>query len=203
MFWFVRFAILLYSGENWIFFTTPLLCVLLQSFENIRCSHYFSVNFQGGACCMKSSRVSSFFCSYARSILYAKHLYPNPIPLLYNPFTIVLHKRRSAYLFGAAQTPCFAAIGSPPLVYRLRYPAPSIITLDVYRLHTLPGVSSSISTNLGCLCGVVLWWFLLEIQVKQRWAQLVLHGWVTMAEVRRTVGCINAAKKTLSNGTWC
>ena len=32
--------------------------------------------------------------------------------------------------------------------------------------------------NLGWLCGVVLWWFLREIEVKQRWARLVL-GWVT------------------------
>ena len=37
---------------------------------------------------------------------YTPNIYtPTPIPLLYNPFTIVLHKRRSAYLFRAAHTP--------------------------------------------------------------------------------------------------
>ena len=29
------------------------------------------------------------------------------------------------------------------------------------------------------------------------------HGRVTMTEVRRTVGCLNAAQKPLSNDTWC
>ena len=51
------------------------------------------------------SRVPLLLLSYACSILYPKHLYHNPIPLLYNPFTIVLHKRLSAYLFRAAHTP--------------------------------------------------------------------------------------------------
>ena len=37
------------------------------------------------------------------------------------------------------------------------------------------------------LYGVVLLWFLREIKDKQRWARLV-HGWVTIAEIRRTVG---------------
>ena len=43
--------------------------------------------------------------SYARSILYAEHLYPIPIPLRYNPFTIVLYNRLNAYPFRAAHTP--------------------------------------------------------------------------------------------------
>ena len=47
----------------------------------------------------------------------------------------------------------------------------------------------------GWLCGVVLWLFLREIEVKKRWAWLV-HGWVTMTDVRRTVGCLNADQKT-------
>ena len=51
------------------------------------------------------SSYHSFFLSYACSILYAKHLFPTPIPLLYNPFTIVSHKRLSAYPFQAAHTP--------------------------------------------------------------------------------------------------
>ena len=51
---------------------------------------------------------SSFLSlSYARSILYAKTFIPQPLfyPLLDNPFTIVLHKRLSAYLFRAAHIP--------------------------------------------------------------------------------------------------
>ena len=57
-------------------------------------------------------------------------------------------------------------------------------------------------TSSHQLCGIVLLWFLREIEVKQRWARLV-HGWVTMAEVRRTVGRLNAAQKPLSNDNWC
>ena len=34
-------------------------------------------------------------------------------------------------------------------------------------------------SQLGWLCGVVLWWFLREPEVKQRWARLV-HRWVTV-----------------------
>ena len=41
----------------------------------------------------------SLLLLYACSILYAKHLYPAPIPLLYNPFTIVLHNLINAYRF--------------------------------------------------------------------------------------------------------
>ena len=44
-----------------------------------------------------------FFRMLAQS--YTPNIYtPTPIPLLYNPFTIVLHKRLSAYMFRAAQT---------------------------------------------------------------------------------------------------
>ena len=47
-----------------------------------------------------------FFRMLAQS--YAPNIYiPTPIPLLYNPFTIVLHKRPSAYLFRAAHTPAW------------------------------------------------------------------------------------------------
>ena len=46
---------------------------------------------------------SSFVCS-AQS--FTPNIYtPTPIPLLYNPFTIVLHKSLCAYLFRAAHTP--------------------------------------------------------------------------------------------------
>ena len=46
------------------------------------------------------------YLSVARSILYAKYLYPTPIPsLLYYPFTIVLHSRFNAFLFRTAHTP--------------------------------------------------------------------------------------------------
>ena len=44
--------------------------------------------------------------------------------------------------------------------------------------------------------------FLPEIEVKLRWARLV-HGWMTVTEVRRTVRRPNAAQKPLSNNTWC
>ena len=45
-----------------------------------------------------------FFRMLAQS--YTPNIYtPTPIPLLYNPFTIVLHKRLSAYMFRAAHTP--------------------------------------------------------------------------------------------------
>ena len=44
-----------------------------------------------------------FFRMLAQS--YTPNIYiPTPIPLLYNPFTIVLHKRLSAYL---SNTPCW------------------------------------------------------------------------------------------------
>ena len=39
---------------------------------------------------------------------------------------------------------------------------------------------------MGWLCGVVLWWFLREPEVKQRWARLV-HGWVTVHDRSRFV----------------
>ena len=46
---------------------------------------------------------SSFVCSLnpIRQTIYT----PTPIPLPYNPFTIVLHKRLSAYMFRAPHTP--------------------------------------------------------------------------------------------------
>ena len=48
--------------------------------------------------------VPSFFRMLAQS--YTPNIYtPTPISLLYNPFTIVLHKRLSAYPFRAAHTP--------------------------------------------------------------------------------------------------
>ena len=40
--------------------------------------------------------------------------------------------------------------------------------------------------DLGWLCGVVLWWFLRESEVKQRWPRLV-HGWVTVHDRSRFV----------------
>ena len=44
-----------------------------------------------------------FFRMFAQS--YTPNIYtPTPIPLLYKPFPIVIHKRRSAYLFRAART---------------------------------------------------------------------------------------------------
>ena len=50
-----------------------------------------------------ADEIMIFLLLYARSILYAKHLYPTPILLRYNPFTIVLHNRFNAYPFRAAQ----------------------------------------------------------------------------------------------------
>ena len=50
------------------------------------------------------SSSSSFVCSL--NPIRQTWFIPQPlIPLLYNPFTIVLHKRLSAYLFRAAHTP--------------------------------------------------------------------------------------------------
>ena len=47
---------------------------------------------------------SSFFRMLAQS--YTPNIYtPTPIPLLYNPFTIALHKSLKAYPFRAAYTP--------------------------------------------------------------------------------------------------
>ena len=42
------------------------------------------------------------------------------------------------------------------------------------------------NTTQRWLCGVVLWWFLREPEVKQRWARLV-HGWVTVHDRSRFV----------------
>ena len=47
-----------------------------------------------------------FFFFRTLALSYTPNIYtPTPIPLLYNPFTIILHKRRSAYLFQAEHTP--------------------------------------------------------------------------------------------------
>ena len=53
------------------------------------------------------------------------------------------------------------------------------------------------SFGLSWVCGVVSWWFLREIEVRRRWARLV-HGWMTLTEVRRTVGRLECSPKSLS-----
>ena len=44
----------------------------------------------------------------------------------------------------------------------------------------------SLFVHMGWLCGVVLWGFLREPEIKQRWARLV-HGWVTVHDRSRFV----------------
>ena len=73
----------------------------------------------------------------------------------------------------------------PPIVWLLCYALFSHID------HARITLTHLMYHILGWLCDVVLWWFLRKTEVKQRWARLV-HGWVTVTEVRRTVKLVKS-----------